>query len=377
MNTFAIIRLVFLGAVWTISIAVLGLAANSIALAVAQVWTYPTVALVAAILTHVVLTPMLIISCVTKNAYTSRVVVELAWVGILWILWLSSAVVITSTPVFPYSCKVFQTDFGESAYADCMQFASLQMCAWANTALLFVYAVVLFIVARMNNSYNRDLVMSGNAFLCDASDLVLKKTRPDLGLPRSRINLDDPRNNYGLSRDKLDAISIGSTANLAYPSETMKSTSSNPHAFWVEKAKEHSSYDFWAENPIQHNHLGLSSDRKSPSSSDVGRAISTDHVQKPHTRTSSLGSYQQSINGSGSGSRPGRSPSSATSSSRTSQVSRKYAPSPLSIQVELGPLQPVMLPSVNLRQQQAQGQRALIYNSSSRPHSMARTIEAV
>jgi hypothetical protein len=253
-----------------------------------------------------------------------------------------------------------------------MQFAALQVCAWANTALLFIYVILLCVIARMNNAYNHSIATSGNAFLQDVTQLVVTKERLQV-VPTRTINLDDPRNDYNLSRDKLDVISIGPTPSIAYPSETMKSTSTNPHAFWVEKAKEHNSYDFWAENPIQHNHLGLSNDKKAsaPSPNDIGRAISTSHVHKPHSRSSSLGSYHQSSG------RPGRSSSSATSSSRTSQVSRKYAPSPLSVEIELGPPQPVLLPSVNFRQQQTQGQRVLTSNSGSRPVSIARTIDAV
>ncbi|KIM27266.1 hypothetical protein M408DRAFT_9430 [Serendipita vermifera MAFF 305830] len=210
MSWFSVFRILLLGLVWAMSIIVLGIAANNIALSVGSVWLYPNLALAVSITTHAMATPMLVISLAKKGAYTSRVIIELSWAGVLWMLWLASAVVTTSTPVFSPSCEDYQDFYGEELGAECTQFTVLQALTWLITSLLLFYSVTLFTLALLTNLWHNTSTSTPtsdekgstriNAFFTDAASLHFlwssnpsSTTRPSENAKRARLVLDSPK----------------------------------------------------------------------------------------------------------------------------------------------------------------------------------------
>ncbi|KAG8828962.1 hypothetical protein FRC20_004927 [Serendipita sp. 405] len=332
MSTFSFVRLLLLGLVWAISIVVLGIAANSIALSVAVVWSYPIVALVVAILTHVISTPMVIISLAKPGAKTSRVIVEFSWVIILWLLWLFVAITTSSMSVFSAGCGVFRSLYGDDAASQCLQFSALRGCAWANTVTLFVYAVHLLALSILTNSRNRGIATSTNAFLADASLLrfsVLTNKQPSFIPPTSTSRDIEKMSIQSLPTYPSKAYDVNLTNRSSYvpmlkPFES-SSSSSNPHAFWAEAQRVSSLSSLTLPKEDQ---MALKSTTRPPTM--YTPSVITTPPRRQHSNRSVKTSRSSSSQGSSRGSSHG---------SNRGSVYRTYAPSPL------GQVQPVILTS--------------------------------
>ncbi|KAF8309163.1 hypothetical protein DL93DRAFT_1786422 [Clavulina sp. PMI_390] len=114
---------------------------------------------------------MLVIDFIHKGAPTSFVVVELGWIGVLWILWLTNS--------------IYATKFGISAWghssADCINMFT-SFCPQYQTAKSFSFItwivlmnywfLILVFSIRAHSMGNRDVWMTGVTVAEFASDNV-------------------------------------------------------------------------------------------------------------------------------------------------------------------------------------------------------------
>ncbi|KAF9028333.1 hypothetical protein BDZ89DRAFT_1133654 [Hymenopellis radicata] len=87
-------RLIALSAVTLFSVIILGLSGHLIYFTTTSFnvyFTYSAMAIATAVLTIMTAPVMLVIDMLRKGAFTSMVMVEMGWLGILWVLWLTSA----------------------------------------------------------------------------------------------------------------------------------------------------------------------------------------------------------------------------------------------------------------------------------------------
>jgi hypothetical protein len=110
-----------------------------------EIPTFAQLGVATSVLTIASLIPILIIDQLRKGAATSFVVVELAWLGFLWVLWLATA---ADTADFD-ACSKFSTFCSKYHAAEAMSFLT-----WL---LLMGYWIVLLVhtIIAVNNGQNR------------------------------------------------------------------------------------------------------------------------------------------------------------------------------------------------------------------------------
>jgi len=152
-----IFRIVVLCISVVFAIIALGLSAHLTSLVeafVGETVTFAVLALATACLTILTLPIMLIVDMVRKGAFTSMVLVELIWFGILWIMWLATAAdaVVSARRVFPDGCIAFV--FVELDTI-CHVSSGIVALAFVNFVLLFGYSVTLVVFAIISAGRGR------------------------------------------------------------------------------------------------------------------------------------------------------------------------------------------------------------------------------
>jgi len=113
-------------------------------------------AIVAAGLTILTLPIMLIVDSLYERAFTSTVLVELVWLGSLWILWLTTGVdgADSINTSFPGGCHGYENI---ARTLSCRDLLGIIVLSFLNFALLFVYSMSLIIFATLNNNRGRSV----------------------------------------------------------------------------------------------------------------------------------------------------------------------------------------------------------------------------
>jgi len=170
------VRLVIYGVLLLFSLIVLGLAGNLTANT--DGWSFPGFAVAVSVLTLLALIPMLVVDLVRKGSFISWVAIELAVFGVLWVLWLASASLSTSTLLFTGDCGVWLPSIASL----CRQYSAVQAFSWLTWLIIKAYIILLLILAilAMTRGHKR-------VWLSQASDLSFSPTR------ESKI----PPSNYG------------------------------------------------------------------------------------------------------------------------------------------------------------------------------------
>jgi len=149
MALFNTIRVVSFIAILLFALIVLGISGHWVSLLQGFVSSYSNpaaFALAVSVITWAFLGPLPLISMLRKGSILSWVVVELAIVGLLWVLWLAAAAYVTSmTAGASLNCDyAFLTPEAESI---CRQYQALQAFSWLNWLILFMYLVLLLVFA--------------------------------------------------------------------------------------------------------------------------------------------------------------------------------------------------------------------------------------
>jgi len=139
-----LLRLAVLGVATAFAVIVLAMGAHIIFVISTTGLVYDFTALGVAVgaLTIITLVPLLAISLVRKGALPNFIVVESAWFGILWVLWLAAAgLAADQTRLLPASCSF---DFIVNGnFFSCHEPLALEAFAWLNWLLLFGYWSVI------------------------------------------------------------------------------------------------------------------------------------------------------------------------------------------------------------------------------------------
>jgi len=173
MNIFAAIRLVVFGVILLFSFINLALAANLTSKT--EGWTFPGFAVAVSILTLIIAIPMLVVDFLRKGSFVSWVATELGWCGLLWVLWIASAGLSTSTLLFIGDCSVWSP----SLETLCRQYSAVQAFSWLTWLLLTFYIITVIVLSVL-------ATVKGNSrvWLSPASDLSFSPTHTASGEPK-------------------------------------------------------------------------------------------------------------------------------------------------------------------------------------------------
>ncbi|KAF9468767.1 hypothetical protein BDZ94DRAFT_1317362 [Collybia nuda] len=193
------LRLAALGTVVVFSIIVLGLSSHVTALTTTYYgvyFTFAALSIATAVLSILSLPAMIIIDRLRKGAFTSMILVELAWLGFLWILWLASAGTATQATVlsFALGCNYRNSDLNTA----CREFSAIQAFSFLNWLILLGYTLTLFAFSLV--AANR-----GNAVWTSAVNSA------DFNAPVT------PQHNHG---DKTIAPQFSGASQPVYPVQT-------------------------------------------------------------------------------------------------------------------------------------------------------------
>jgi hypothetical protein len=143
-----VLRLAALGTICFFSLIVLGVGAHLIFLSeqVGFYYTFTAFAVAIAALTLIMLPPLLIIGLVRRGALLNYVVVEVAVLGLFWVLWLATAAYSANAlTLLPIDCNF---NFEANGFiASCHEPQALHAFSWLNWLILTVYWPFLLITA--------------------------------------------------------------------------------------------------------------------------------------------------------------------------------------------------------------------------------------
>jgi len=155
MTFLPLFRLVTFIATLVCAIIVLGLAAHLTSLteeARGGYFVFAAMAIAVAVLTIITLPVMIGVDFARRGAFTSMVLVELIWIFILWILWISAAALASQEDEFVFgdgnSC-----DFADSNTATgCHEFAAIEAFSFLAWILLMGYNITLLVYAIIGHT---------------------------------------------------------------------------------------------------------------------------------------------------------------------------------------------------------------------------------
>jgi len=150
MGKFQIIRIACLAAALLMSFVPFGIAANFLAEGAGTVFTFPALTVAVGVITIILIPTMLAIDTLRRGAPTSFVIVELAWVGLLTILWLAVGAHASASVVILGSCDTVGLTSLESSV--CHQFQALQAFSWLIWLTLGGYLVLLATLGAIQQS---------------------------------------------------------------------------------------------------------------------------------------------------------------------------------------------------------------------------------
>ncbi|KAG8821300.1 hypothetical protein FRC17_009880 [Serendipita sp. 399] len=177
MHLFALLRLSILGVILLFSIIVMGLAANLTANT--TTFSFPGFAVAVSVLTIISIAPILAIDWFRKGSFLCWVVVELGVSFVLWVLWLASASLTTSSRLFTGDCGYFGYWYSDRFESFCRQYAAVQAFSWLIWLLFKAYAIVVLVLALL-------AAMKGHkrVWFSPTSDLSFTPTHTHSGEPK-------------------------------------------------------------------------------------------------------------------------------------------------------------------------------------------------
>lgn len=146
-NIALIVRMVMFGIISTFSIFILGIDAH-IASVLSQAGITSSgnaVSLAIAILTLLILPPILAISIMRKGHVANMIAVELGVMSILWILWIAASAMTTNQLLF--YCDFIVND----TVLNCSEPLAVQAFAWLNWVIITKYILILLILAILQH----------------------------------------------------------------------------------------------------------------------------------------------------------------------------------------------------------------------------------
>ncbi|GLB33399.1 hypothetical protein LshimejAT787_0102830 [Lyophyllum shimeji] len=117
-------------------------------------FTFAAMGIATAVLSLLSLLTMLVVDNMRKGAFTSMIIVEIGWLGLLWVLWLTTAALTSQLGVFTgSSCHTRNS----TANTLCREISAVQAFAHLAWLVLFGYlgALITFSLIAANRGYNR------------------------------------------------------------------------------------------------------------------------------------------------------------------------------------------------------------------------------
>ncbi|KAA1466068.1 hypothetical protein DENSPDRAFT_876220 [Dentipellis sp. KUC8613] len=153
MGLFILARVVVFAVSLLFSVIVLGLAADVISITEEFdfYWICMALAVATAVLTLATVVPMLVVDWLRRGAFTSLVIVEVVWLSILWILWLSTGAYAAWTDGVVYpgsSCDYFSHTNSQV----CQEFKAIMAFSFLTWILLMAYTITLLVFAFIGQS---------------------------------------------------------------------------------------------------------------------------------------------------------------------------------------------------------------------------------
>ncbi|KAF8140650.1 hypothetical protein EV363DRAFT_1207402 [Boletus edulis] len=148
MGVFSFIRIAVLGVTTLFSIIVLAISAHLISQTqqyFGATATFSSLALAVAVISLVTLPVMLVVDFIRSGAFTSMIVVELAWLYTLCILWVAAAgeTVTEYNLFFPFGCDFLDTIVNGM----CQSTQVIEAFSFLNFIIMLLYASVLSVMA--------------------------------------------------------------------------------------------------------------------------------------------------------------------------------------------------------------------------------------
>ncbi|KAG7445983.1 uncharacterized protein BT62DRAFT_146144 [Guyanagaster necrorhizus] len=148
MSAVSILRLTVLIATLVFSVIVLGVSAHITYLTTTffnAYFTFAAMSIATACLTILTLPVMIAVDITRKGAFTSMVVVELSWLGVLWILWLTSAALTAdaNSNTFVAGCGYINPEIDQA----CKEFNAIEAFDFLTWLILMGYTITLIVFA--------------------------------------------------------------------------------------------------------------------------------------------------------------------------------------------------------------------------------------
>lgn len=127
MDALSVTRIIIFALMLIFSMVVLGILANFTSITSSNGFYYSSFALgiAASLLTVILIVSSILIDRFRRGAVTSLIWFELAWTGLIWVLWLATAAAITSLGIFT-SCGFYNKD----VESNCRQYQTAQAFSW-------------------------------------------------------------------------------------------------------------------------------------------------------------------------------------------------------------------------------------------------------
>ncbi|PVG03532.1 hypothetical protein CPB86DRAFT_804053 [Serendipita vermifera] len=178
MQLYETIRLAVFGVLLLFSLIVLGLSGNLVAHT--NGYSFPGFSVAVAVLTIIIVIPMLVIDRIRKGAVVSWVAVELGWCFFLWVFWLAAAALSTSTFLFTGDCGYWADLIYYSGWETlCRQYQAVQAFLWLGWLLIKVYIILTLVLAILAATRGHSKVWTS-----PTSDLSFSPTHTKSGEPK-------------------------------------------------------------------------------------------------------------------------------------------------------------------------------------------------
>jgi len=156
-----LIRLVVLSVILLFSLVLLGLNAHLTNLTRQYLnlyFTFSALAIATAVLSFVIIIPMLVIDFLRKGAVTSKIAVEIAALSFLWIMWLATAgsAVEPYRLLFPVGCG----GFTDESLTICSEFVVTQALGFVGWLILLGYTIYLIVLSVIAQGRGNSVWMS-------------------------------------------------------------------------------------------------------------------------------------------------------------------------------------------------------------------------
>ncbi|KAH0837969.1 hypothetical protein J3R83DRAFT_6206 [Lanmaoa asiatica] len=186
MGVITFIRQGVLGVTTLFSLIVLAISANLISQTqqyFSITATFCALGIAVAVISLVTLPVMLVVDIIRRGAFTSMVVVELAWLSTLWILWVATAgeTVSGNNLSFPFGCDYVNTLYNGM----CQQTQAIEAFSFLNFIILLFYTGFLSVLAVIAASRGQSVWLSSvrESFDSPAGPVQHPMTQYDASVP--------------------------------------------------------------------------------------------------------------------------------------------------------------------------------------------------